>query len=235
MERIGDGAEAIIYKDGEKVLKDRISKSYRLPDMDFKLRRYRTRREAKLLEKLEQYGFTPKVISSDDKEMKIEMEFIDGPRLRDVLDKDNFLKYSAEIGEKLAILHNNDVIHSDLTTSNMVLKDQIYFIDFGLSFESKKIEDKAVDLHLLKRALESKHHEFFEEEDRWPQAKDYLNRNLELIPDNLFNLYSEGELEAMAEAVFNLIEAAREKPDPLKYLTNNIYLFVLMGIFLFLL
>ena len=163
MERIGDGAEAIIYKDGEKVLKDRISKSYRLPDMDFKLRRYRTRREAKLLEKLEQYGFTPKVISSDDKEMKIEMEFIDGPRLRDVLDKDNFLKYSAEIGEKLAILHNNDVIHSDLTTSNMVLKDQIYFIDFGLSFESKKIEDKAVDLHLLKRALESKHHEFFEE------------------------------------------------------------------------
>ena len=163
MERIGDGAEAIIYKDGEKVLKDRISKSYRLPDMDFKLRRYRTRREAKLLEKLEQYGFTPKVISSDDKEMKIEMEFIDGPRLRDVLDKDNFLKYSAEIGEKLAILHNNDVIHSDLTTSNMVLKDQIYFIDFGLSFESKKIEDKAVDLHLLKRALESKHHEFFGE------------------------------------------------------------------------
>lgn len=163
MKRIGDGAEAIIYQEGEKVLKDRVSKGYRLAEIDTKLRKFRTRREAKLLKKLEKFGFTPKIISSDDREMKIEMEFIDGPRLRDVLNKDNFKQYSKEIGEKLALLHNNDVIHSDLTTSNMILKNKIYFIDFGLSFESKKIEDKAVDLHLLKRALESKHHEFFEE------------------------------------------------------------------------
>ena len=162
MERIGDWAEAIIYKDGEKVLKERISKSYRIPEIDTQLRKYRTRREAKLLQKLEKYGFTPKVLSSDDKEMKIEMVFIDGPRLRDVLNKDNFLKYSKEIGEKLAILHNHDVIHSDLTTSNMIYEDKVYFIDFGLSSVSTKIEDKAVDLHLLRQALESKHHDIYE-------------------------------------------------------------------------
>ncbi|MBI2131065.1 O-sialoglycoprotein endopeptidase, partial [Candidatus Woesearchaeota archaeon] len=32
----------------------------------------------------------------------------------------------------------------------------------GLSFFSQKVEDKAVDLHLLKEALESKHYRFWE-------------------------------------------------------------------------
>ena len=43
------------------------------------------------------------------------------------------------------------------------LKGKIYFIDFGLSFISPKIEDKAVDLHLLKQAIESKHYKIQEE------------------------------------------------------------------------
>ncbi len=161
MKRIGDGAEAIIYQNKNIVLKDRIKKSYRLEQIDNKLRKFRTRREAKLLGKLSKLGFTPKLVDSDDKNMQIKMEFIDGPRLRDVLNANNFRKYCPEIGKKIAILHNNNIIHSDLTTSNMVVKDKIYFIDFGLSYESQKIEDKAVDLHLLKQALESKHHKIF--------------------------------------------------------------------------
>ena len=163
MKRIGDGAEAVIYLDKEKVLKDRLKKGYRLEQIDHKLRKFRTRREAKLMHKLQSLDFIPKIISSDDKKMQIEIEFIDGPRLRDVLNKDNYKELCKEVGEKLAVLHNLDVIHSDLTTSNMVYKDKIYVIDFGLSYESSKIEDKAVDLHLLKRALESKHHEIFED------------------------------------------------------------------------
>ena len=44
-----------------------------------------------------------------------------------------------------------------------ILKDnKVYFIDFGLGFESKKIEDKAVDLHLIKQALEAKHFNNYE-------------------------------------------------------------------------
>jgi TP53 regulating kinase-like protein len=62
------------------------------------------------------------------------------------------------LGENIAVLHQNDIIHGDLTTSNMILKNnKIYFIDFGLGFQSARIEDKAVDLHLLRQALESKH------------------------------------------------------------------------------
>ena len=42
----------------------------------------------------------------------------------------------------------------------MILKEktgQVYFVDFGLGFHSARIEDKAVDLHLLKEALKAKH------------------------------------------------------------------------------
>ena len=35
--------------------------------------------------------------------------------------------------------------------------NKLYFIDFGLGFHSRKFEDKAVDLHLIKQALEAKH------------------------------------------------------------------------------
>ena len=73
------------------------------------------------------------------------------------------IKYCKKIGEMIAKMHDNDIIHGDLTTSNMILKNkEIFFIDFGLSFFSKKIEDKAVDIHLLHRALESKHYKVFD-------------------------------------------------------------------------
>jgi len=69
---------------------------------------------------------------------------------------------SEELGKKIGILHSNNIIHGDLTTSNMILDNEIKFIDFGLSFFSTKEEDKAVDLHLLRQALESKHHDIWE-------------------------------------------------------------------------
>jgi TP53 regulating kinase-like protein len=157
-EVIGKGAEAVIYKDNDIVTKDRVSKSYRHPVIDNNLRKFRTRREAKILDKLKKMNFPgPGLISSSDKDMKINMGFIEGKKLRDVLEQD-YLVYSEEIGRLLGILHSHGIIHSDLTTSNMILKDRIHFIDFGLSFFSDKAEDRAVDLHLLDRALESKHY-----------------------------------------------------------------------------
>jgi len=45
----------------------------------------------------------------------------------------------------------------------MILREKIYFIDFGLGFISQKVEDKAVDLHLMRQALQSKHHKHFQE------------------------------------------------------------------------
>jgi len=70
---------------------------------------------------------------------------------------------SLGFGKKIAKLHNVHIIHGDLTTSNILVQDKVYFIDFGLGFVSTKIEDKAVDLHLIKKALESKHYDCAEE------------------------------------------------------------------------
>ena len=162
MNILGSGAEARVYLDaGGDVIKERISKSYRIADIDKKLRAFRTRREAKILEKLEKAGVAaPKLKSVDDVGMKIVMNCVEGKKLRDVLHSDAE-NLSREAGRKIGILHANDIIHSDLTTSNMIVGKEICLIDFGLSFFSNKIEDKAVDLHLFRQALESKHFEIW--------------------------------------------------------------------------
>lgn len=164
---IAKGAEAGLflgnYLNNPIIVKDRIPKSYRIRELDERLRGFRTRREAKVLDKLNRIGFnSPKFISCDSKE-KIFMEKINGALVKEVIEK-NFKKICAQIGENAAIMHNNGIIHGDLTTSNMILKEEsssdfgkVYFIDFGLSFFSEKAEDRAVDIHLFKEALESKH------------------------------------------------------------------------------
>ena len=162
MERIGDGAEAIVYRAGMDVIKDRVSKRYRLEEIDHKLRKARTRQEASILRKLEALEFpSPRVVEMDDKGMLLHMEYIKGPQLKEVLVTSSDRKGIAkEIGKLIALLHKNNIIHGDLTTSNMIYcKKRVFFIDFGLGFFSRKIEDKAVDLHLLRRALDSKHPE----------------------------------------------------------------------------
>ena len=160
---IGMGAEAVlIHKDG-KLIKIRKRKSYRLQVLDEKLRKQRTKKEAKLLEKAAKLIPVPKIFKTDEKE-EINMEFLEGKKLSENLDNlKNAEEICIEIGRNIAKLHDADIIHGDLTTSNMILKDnKVYFIDFGLGFESKKIEDKAVDLHLIKHALEAKHFVHYE-------------------------------------------------------------------------
>ena len=161
---IAQGAEAILIHADNKLIKKRTKKSYRLPILDEKLRKQRTRKEAKLLEKASKLIPVPKIIKSSDKEMEIDMEFIKGKKLSESLDKlENAKEICIQIGQNIAKLHDAGIIHGDLTTSNMILHEgKVYFIDFGLGFESQKIEDKAVDLHLIKQALEAKHFLNFE-------------------------------------------------------------------------
>ncbi|HOP09596.1 MAG TPA: hypothetical protein PLC12_05220, partial [Candidatus Methanofastidiosa archaeon] len=60
-------------------------------------------------------------------------------------------------------LHGNNIIHGDLTTSNMIHRgDEIVFIDFGLGEFSSETEKQAVDAHLLKQALKSTHFDHWE-------------------------------------------------------------------------
>lgn len=162
MKIISSGAEAIIKQDGDNILKERIKKDYRIDEIDHVLRKSRTRREAKILDKLESLNFaSPRLNLVDDKTMTINMEFIKGDKLRDVLYKDP-LGLGREIGNKIGLLHKNDIVHGDLTTSNMMMDGEVKFIDFGLSLFSNKVEDKAVDLHLFRHALESKHYQVWE-------------------------------------------------------------------------
>lgn len=161
---IATGAEATIFlQQNHTILKHRTKKSYRIKEIDERLRSQRTRREASILEKLSKLNFpAPKVMSEDDNTGKLEIEFLEGDKVRDILNKSNSSSLSAEIGKKIAILHKNKIIHGDLTTSNMIFHNKkVYFIDFGLSFISERVEDMAVDLHLFRQALESKHCEIW--------------------------------------------------------------------------
>jgi TP53 regulating kinase-like protein len=163
---IQQGAEAKIILSDNSIIKDRVKKSYRIPEVDDRIRKLRTRSEAKLLSKASKFIPIPDIIKVDEKAKEIVMDFIDGKKLSDHLDKFPLKKQKEicrAIGESVAKLHDADIIHGDLTTSNMILKqDKIYFIDFGLGFNSHKFEDKAVDIHLLRQALEAKHFKHWE-------------------------------------------------------------------------
>jgi TP53 regulating kinase and related kinases len=163
---IQQGAEAIIYLDKNKIIKDRVKKSYRIKELDEKIRKLRTRSETKILKKASEIILVPKIIGSDEKTKKITMEFIDGEKLSEELNNfplEKQKKVCKKITENIIKIHDKNIIHGDLTTSNMILKNnEVYFIDFGLGFISHKFEDKAVDLHLLKQALEAKHFENYE-------------------------------------------------------------------------
>lgn len=157
------GAEALLYHNPDGTLvKERVRKNYRIAALDEKLRQFRTRREAKILKKLADIGIPAPILQSvNDKNMTITMSFITGKLVKDVL-ATNPESYGLDMGRKIGRMHANDIIHSDLTTSNMIVDGEIKLIDFGLSYISPQTEDKAVDLHVLKQALQSKHHEISE-------------------------------------------------------------------------
>ena len=160
MELIGKGAEANLYLEQDRLIKHRVKKEYRIEVLDERLRRARTKREAKLLKKSRRSGIpVPNVYDVDFKDNKIVMEFIDAKLVYDYLQsakKSAIVNISKKIGELIARLHDSDIIHNDLTTSNMLLKDdKIYLIDFGLGMTSIRIEDKAMDLVVLHKSLMS--------------------------------------------------------------------------------
>jgi len=159
------GAEAVLYLDDSNLVKERVKKNYRITQIDEKLRKLRTRKEARLILEANRYGIeTPRIVSFDEKEFKISMEFIDGKRLKEFLnetDDENRKKITEEMGRIIGLLHKNGIIHGDLTTSNMILKDnKIFLIDFGLGEFSKRIENQAIDLSVLKEAFKSTHFKY---------------------------------------------------------------------------
>ena len=69
---------------------------------------------------------------------------------------------AVKIGQTIAEMHQKNIIHGDLTTSNMLLEGQmenhnLIMIDFGLGYIENVAEDKGVDLYVLERAFLSTH------------------------------------------------------------------------------
>ena len=161
--RLAQGAEAVLWKE-KNLRKERIPKGYRHQEIDQEIRKKRTRGEARLLERAARAGVNvPRVLNVS--EFEIEMEFVDGKRVKDVVGAATVAEQKAlgkKIGASIAKLHLNSIIHGDLTTSNMIVHDNsIYFIDFGLGEVSDSIEKMAVDLRLLKEVFTSTHYRQF--------------------------------------------------------------------------
>jgi Kae1-associated kinase Bud32 len=166
VEIVRRGAEAEIGRDvwmGRKVIvKSRVNKGYRIPELDTSIRVSRTKNEARLIQDARRHGVpTPIIYDIDLKNGKIVMEEIVGERVKDVLDsgdEDGCRVICTEIGRLVALLHKASITHGDLTTSNMIIRDgKIWFIDLSLGIRNAMIEDMGVDLHLLKEAFQSAH------------------------------------------------------------------------------
>jgi TP53 regulating kinase-like protein len=156
------------------ICKERFSKAYRHPDLDERLTKSRCRSEARVLDKCAKKSDirVPEVIRVEPPLLYI--EYVEGPSLKSyLLDKTNQPRVSFPIlaklmGEMIGKVHNLGVIHGDLTSSNMLTLGhtgeddvensfRLVLIDFGLSKSTSSVEEQAVDLYVLERALESTH------------------------------------------------------------------------------
>ncbi|KZT57995.1 hypothetical protein CALCODRAFT_433348 [Calocera cornea HHB12733] len=161
------------------LLKHRFTKSYRHPTLDAQITRTRVQMEARALVRCQRAGVrVPGVRLVDAAVGVLGVEWIEGASVRKVLgggaeaeDEDEDEEADVEelimrlIGLEISKMHRADIIHGDLTTSNMMLRrlpspsqtSEIVLIDFGLSSTSLLVEDKAVDLYVLERAFASTH------------------------------------------------------------------------------
>jgi len=171
MEILYQGAEAILYidkyLDQKAVVKKRIKKLYRHPELDERLRQQRTKREVKVILRLLAQGINvPMVYDVDLDQSTIVLEYIQGTKLDKYIDQnpDKAMEIGKKIGKILNKIHNANIVHNDFTTSNMIINEQgIFVIDLGMSFDSHRIEDKAYDVLLFKRAINARHCETFQE------------------------------------------------------------------------
>ncbi|MBZ3936067.1 bifunctional N(6)-L-threonylcarbamoyladenine synthase/serine/threonine protein kinase [Methanimicrococcus blatticola] len=172
IKKMQNGAEAVVHTETksygfekefntageteEMVVKERIQKNYRLPQIDAKLRKDRTRTEVRMLTEARRCGVPAPIVYGVD-DFAIKMEYINGTPLKFEIDTQNEL--AAAAGEMIGKLHASNIIHGDLTTSNMIAgrDSKLYLIDFGLSFSENSVEAKGVDIHVLFQTFDSSH------------------------------------------------------------------------------
>lgn len=197
---IKKGAEASLYLEewhGRKVImKRRLPKKYRLPELDEAIKSQRTVREPQFLHMAKEAGVpTPTIFMVDVAEATIIMEFVEGKQVKQVLDEVSAEERNSlcrHIGRLIGRLHNSGLIHGDLTTSNMILTPHgnVVFMDFGLSERSKELEARGVDIHLMQRALQSTH---------WRYAEKCFNAVMDGYGETVGETEAENVLEKIRE------------------------------------
>jgi TP53 regulating kinase-like protein len=162
MKLLKKGAEADLYQtkwqNSKAILKIRKIKNYRNSLLDLKIRKQRTIKECQMISFVKSFGIpTPLIYFVNLKTTSIMMQEIPGTPVHD-LSESKIVEVSKDIGKLVGTLHKNGVMHGDLTTSNFILfKNTVFVIDFGLSQNTIKSEDHAVDLRLIKEILNSAH------------------------------------------------------------------------------
>ena len=162
MKILKKGAEADVYIsswNGKKsVLKIRKEKKYRNSSLDTRIRKQRTIREAQIISHVKSFGIsTPLIYFVNYKNFSIYMQYVKGKLIRD-MDEKSIPKTCLQIGMIVGNLHQNGIMHGDLTTSNFILSSKhLFLIDFGLANRTEKPDDHAVDLRLFKEILNSAH------------------------------------------------------------------------------
>lgn len=159
------GAEAEVrrsdYLGTATVTKARRAKAYRLPELDARIRRERTRLEALVLAEARGAGVeVPRLLDADLANGVLELQFVRGLTLRDLIEREPAAApaRAKAFGRLVGRLHAAGLVHGDLTTSNVLEQDgQLVLIDFGLAQRSMEVEDRGVDLHLVERTFESSH------------------------------------------------------------------------------
>ncbi len=153
MKKVGEGAEAKIYEieifGNKAILKRREEKKYRAKELDRKLRKERTKAEARTMARLSSSLKVPKIIAAG--QYSIIMERLEGRLLKDA---DITSAQIAEAGKMLGKMHEMNIAHGDFTPANLMsCKNGLYVIDFGLSEMTNSFEERALDILLMKRSI----------------------------------------------------------------------------------
>ncbi|WP_193309374.1 bifunctional N(6)-L-threonylcarbamoyladenine synthase/serine/threonine protein kinase [Halorubrum halophilum] len=162
------GAEATVTTSGEdgdrRVVKRRVPKAYRHPELDRTLRRDRTVAEARLTSEARRAGVpTPLVADADVPNATLTLQHVGARDLAAALD--DGADSAAAVGRQLARLHEAGVVHGDPTTRNVRVgadaaggaatasTDRTVLIDFGLAYHTGHVEDHAMDLHVFEGSI----------------------------------------------------------------------------------
>lgn len=153
MKMISEGAEAKIYEidlfGAKAIMKRREEKKYRVKELDQKLRKERTKAEARIMARLLHVLNVPKIAGAG--QFSIIMEKLEGRLLKDM--RITPLQIS-EAGRILGKMHEMNIAHGDFTPANLMsCKNGLYVIDFGLSEMTNSFEEKALDMLLMKRSI----------------------------------------------------------------------------------